>query len=814
MYTVICKELLMSGKQFGHLAMVLSWNLLARVGNVMAILLKHMDWHGDHLRVFFAHMKTDQEGNTSRYPRAVYANPLKPSVCPVLALALYFLTFPCVDDQLKLFEGGNQYNHFLSQLRKVLKRPEVQALLKEAGISAENIAAHSSRKGGASYIMSGTTGGPTISATSLRAGWSMPNVQDTYIRFAEAGDEFVGRTLSGLPLSSQDFALLPPHFVAQNEAVARALKLCFPTHPEKYDGVLAMCLASLVYHRDFLREILSEDHPARSSPLFIVPGLMDSLVPLVRSGLDGPGSVMHATGVSPMTIVLRTMEKNTDNCKELASKIDAIVPSMMEGMQSVLEKNAIESGTVTRAGLKDMLMGVIHESGLLLLRDSLSGNGPASNAVREQQAQAPSSSVVGQLHQWNGKLHRVPQSFKLPAGTPEHCFNLWLIGDVEHGYPPLRYLEPNDMPSANARKRLSDLKFLMSALQEELVQRGRWVDSPSPEEVAQMFFVARRILPCDHTTPVGRTRRTNQLSWKTVANLLRKRSRPVYSGAKARESDFVLEWTRSRCLQRNVDGDEDDGDIDEDDDEDEDEDDCGGVDDLGSGDDYVDGAKQKKVKTFQCHSPFSLITRKQLPSKKRNVVQAEIDEVSPLEKPASDRSPDGDVHDAYTKLVKYSADTLHLYEHAPVIGDGACMFRLAEIQLRMVIADFDKRFEGEHVQVHQRIRYLCARWVYQTYQGADDQVLRSIGYNGWEDWHDKMVHDTHYGDELCLEAISALFEVRICVIFSGFGNGGVHHRYLGNPAHPLVHFGIVGDHHCYSFAPFGNVKQRRLSGHE
>ncbi len=64
--------------------------------------------------------------------------------------------------------------------------------------------------------------------------------------------KFVGRTVSGLPNESPDFALLPAHFIEKTESVSRALALCWPSIPAGLERVLEMCLAALVYHHDFL----------------------------------------------------------------------------------------------------------------------------------------------------------------------------------------------------------------------------------------------------------------------------------------------------------------------------------------------------------------------------------------------------------------------------------------------------------------------------------------------------------------------------------------------------------------------------------
>jgi len=53
----------------------------------------------DDLHNFFAHSKTDPSGDKLRDPRRVYANPVHPEICPILALGIYLLCYkpdePC-----------------------------------------------------------------------------------------------------------------------------------------------------------------------------------------------------------------------------------------------------------------------------------------------------------------------------------------------------------------------------------------------------------------------------------------------------------------------------------------------------------------------------------------------------------------------------------------------------------------------------------------------------------------------------------------------------------------------------------------------
>jgi hypothetical protein len=82
--------------------------------------------------------------------------------------------------------------------------------------------AHSVRKGVATFAYNGTTGGPSIASVCLRVGWSLGDVQDRYIRYEPAGDQYLGRVIAGLPLNGADFALLPPHFVQNDDDVVCA----------------------------------------------------------------------------------------------------------------------------------------------------------------------------------------------------------------------------------------------------------------------------------------------------------------------------------------------------------------------------------------------------------------------------------------------------------------------------------------------------------------------------------------------------------------------------------------------------------------
>lgn len=158
-YFKLCAAFLNYGMLFAHVATVLGWNLMARVGNVMLLLVDHIRVLGDHLDIHFAHAKTDQEGNLSRIPRAVFANPLEPEICPVLALALYLLVR--VESLKYLFDGDHQYERYIKDLRVVLEEPSLTESLRLNGTDPKNVATHTLRKGSATDASAASTSGPT-----------------------------------------------------------------------------------------------------------------------------------------------------------------------------------------------------------------------------------------------------------------------------------------------------------------------------------------------------------------------------------------------------------------------------------------------------------------------------------------------------------------------------------------------------------------------------------------------------------------------------------------------------------------------------
>ena len=61
-------------------------------------------------------------------------------------------------------------------------------------------------------VTTGCTVSPPMAAVCIRAGWSMGPVKDRYIHYEKAGDEFVGRTVTGITALDCNFAISPVYW--------------------------------------------------------------------------------------------------------------------------------------------------------------------------------------------------------------------------------------------------------------------------------------------------------------------------------------------------------------------------------------------------------------------------------------------------------------------------------------------------------------------------------------------------------------------------------------------------------------------------
>jgi hypothetical protein len=96
---------------------------------------------------------------------------------------------------------------------------------------------------------------------------------------------------------SEDFAVLPPHFhPANDDFIKDALNILMPGHGEYLPMVAEMALASVVYHKNWLRSNLQSRHPIFNTILFSQTNLINGLYQRLQTDLMTEESLIKPTG--------------------------------------------------------------------------------------------------------------------------------------------------------------------------------------------------------------------------------------------------------------------------------------------------------------------------------------------------------------------------------------------------------------------------------------------------------------------------------------------------------------------------------------
>jgi len=123
----------------------------------------------------------------------------------------------------RLFPGGEQYHRFMDCLHRVIEKNWDEFL--ELGIRPGDLGSHSACKGVCSFASAGSTVSPPMVSICLRAMWSMGSVKECYLQFEKAGDQYLGRVVSGLDVNDVSFAVSPPYFECDGDVKENILTL-------------------------------------------------------------------------------------------------------------------------------------------------------------------------------------------------------------------------------------------------------------------------------------------------------------------------------------------------------------------------------------------------------------------------------------------------------------------------------------------------------------------------------------------------------------------------------------------------------------
>jgi hypothetical protein len=318
---------------FAHAFLVLDWNLMKRAENVVEAKIAHVFFREDALVFIFAKSKSQQDGKEEYLgPWHVYANPLKPHICPVLALARFLFTFPeTFSGNKPLFEGKNSYARYQKVFSQMLL--DHGNVFRELGVEPSELGTHSARKGVGTLVAAGCTVAPPIVSICLRMGWALGGVLGRYFKRADAGDMHCGRTAAMQDPMRKEFAVCRPYFdftEIEDVEMRERLKVelgtwlndRLPTNTPTSARHLARGLfASVCFHHKFLDDTLHEKSTFRESLFFKDIPVAFTERSRIAYPWDATKDTPKFTGIPPHTTLLAKQEELLQELKSLREAI-------------------------------------------------------------------------------------------------------------------------------------------------------------------------------------------------------------------------------------------------------------------------------------------------------------------------------------------------------------------------------------------------------------------------------------------------------------------------------------------------------------
>ena len=527
-----------------HTFLLFAWNLMARAVTVSAIIYDHITWEEDALVIRIGRIKNDQDAK-NMHPRHVYANPLNPTICPVLSLALLVFCKPfAFEGTSRLVFGESGQSRFSEWLGKVANT--CHEAIVAMGLILSEIGTHSFRKGVATFLSS-CPSGPTAISIWLRAGWSLGAVQSRYIFEGPGGDQFVGRAATGLDLNSIDFAILPPHFnnrdgpALTNDQWNDILPGYETYYPQSFRVALPYLLASLVYHSEWLQATLPAQHPLFRQRVW-TSGTITRLKSKVHMGkVFNPTTGMKSTGIPPSVVLLAKFAELTAEMQDLRATMTcdknellAKLVDLPEQLRHDLLNHFQVNGAIplTSMEITNLLRDMEERLALRISTSSLHTE-ESPGAAMNSSITSNEASGDHETWTWGGRFHMVPEDFVFPKTTVAEMWNLWWKGFPNRRIGPLRFLKQFDV-DVKVRSFLSRAKKVMDlivskCLSEQRVSTATEIaDLSDPERdalLADMFvMIWKEHYPQDSMEELDR-RRLGEKSYLTWYDIITARTR-------------------------------------------------------------------------------------------------------------------------------------------------------------------------------------------------------------------------------------------------------------------------------------------------
>jgi hypothetical protein len=505
-----------------HAFLILAWNLISRAEFVIGSNIDAIWWHGDAIMFDVGATKTDPEGTRNiDHPWHIYANNEDPFICPVLALSRYLIDHPDIlAGKCPLFEGSGQYDRYSNILSDVMSSTEHRDKFISLGMVPEHFGTHSIRKGAVTHISTGTTSCPPIASICIRANWNMPGVMDRYIKYENAGDQFVGKCVSGRTRLSKEFAASPAYFdfskfdrvesQVMSKEVDKWIRDRLPADAKRNSKVFAlfkMCIASMAHNRQFLSDHLHTKSKLRLSR-FLTDDIPHSDCVTIRYPWNKTTDTPEITGIPPDVLILsefedmrqhfRNLEESMKthfnealtrelNNRDVGGSSYSRMTEMMDKMESMMDRlnaRSLPLNTTTNETESEIVNDYYNNECYVEDDDDivLTVQGDVDEAtldkLRAEQTKKALKARTLSTGFHHGHFNPLPSTWVYPTRmTIIDLINLWLLGGgKDTNVPPFRLLSPINVKHFDAGgKRFSKFKQVMKFVERFGREKDAWL---------------------------------------------------------------------------------------------------------------------------------------------------------------------------------------------------------------------------------------------------------------------------------------------------------------------------------------------------
>lgn len=469
-YVMLCEKALQSGNTHIHFYLISQWNLMVRTSSVQCLNYQFINWSDDAMTIKVPMSKSDQTGERA-FAKHVYANPITPATCIVLSLGIHLLCSSYFQNgDFRIFPQdsiSSTFSQWLKHTANTMTRSENDIL----GISTEDLGTHSIRKGACTYA-SGQQCSPSAIAIKLRMDHSLGETFDRYYFESDGADQLLGRFISGLCFTKAEFGTLPPHYNSnefEKNIVWENIVPYYNQYPIGFKTTIPYLIASVIYHLNYLNEILPVSHPFFKS-VFYTNKLYDQFNGKIITGI---GKCIHtglqATGMPAHHLIAEEVRDLKNTIKNFADTLhDELKVTLPNNLKNMLMNHFEINGAAPLS--KDDLYNCVRE----LENRMMSHMSTSLLSSSSSTSSSSSSSSVGNpdfdIYYWSGRYHHVPQNFKIPDGNVKTLWNLYHFGDKSKRISPYKNIIPKfDFENNNIRKTFSDLNIIIKEVDNQII---------------------------------------------------------------------------------------------------------------------------------------------------------------------------------------------------------------------------------------------------------------------------------------------------------------------------------------------------------